>query len=472
MIVQEANCPGNRGRVTRYYIEKLGGGSRVRSLTMLATPNYGTWVASFPCEFHAFFRPFDQGACDLVPTSPLLSSLNSNLIRNGVASYNVLAGTVGSDPILEKPNDCVVELSSAIGPGFPYSTFDVSHVGSGGGAEYIGCTGPGIVDDVAVRQQLVAILGDYTARQAMNDHVAGKNSNAQSPSSLASATGIVAGGQMAELEVPVPTGMSAVTFVFRSPTAGLPLEVSLVDPTGTVVSGGAGVTVQSGLGFGVDETRYEISSPTPGDWKMQVSAPSGSADSPYDMEAVVVDNVSANVTTGPSIPVVGRPVSVSAHLEIGGLAASSGSAQAIITKPDNTSTSIPLVSTSSGDYTGTFADTRACGVYQISAVFTGSIERRARTLLVVGVPGYRAGDPCISDSPLIGDADCDGSVTAVDALYALRTLAGLQSAGNCVQTAADVNCDGVLDTLDIRAILLYAAHLTGEEYPGCPAIGT
>jgi hypothetical protein len=57
-----------------------------------------------------------------------------------------------------------------------------------------------------------------------------------------------------------------------------------------------------------------------------------------------------------------------------------------------------------------------------------------------------------------GDANCDGSVNAIDAALALQASAGLIGWAPCL-AAADANGDGFLDAIDAALILQYTAGL-------------
>jgi len=57
-----------------------------------------------------------------------------------------------------------------------------------------------------------------------------------------------------------------------------------------------------------------------------------------------------------------------------------------------------------------------------------------------------------------GDANCDHSVTSIDAALVLQLSAGLIGSLQC-QTAADVNHSGSVNSIDAALILQYAAGL-------------
>lgn len=91
-------------------------------------------------------------------------------------------------------------------------------------------------------------------------------------------------------------------------------------------------------------------------------------------------------------------------------------------------------------------------------------------LAVVASADSASGSP---DRPVHGDVTCEGSVNAVDALFDLRTVAGLPPFGDCIAFAGDVNCDGAITAVDALAILRNVAGLSPLPSPeGCPDIGS
>ena len=57
-----------------------------------------------------------------------------------------------------------------------------------------------------------------------------------------------------------------------------------------------------------------------------------------------------------------------------------------------------------------------------------------------------------------GDANCDGTVNTIDAIYMLQAGAGLLESVPC-PTAADVDLNGVVDAIDAMLTLQYRAGL-------------
>jgi hypothetical protein len=82
--------------------------------------------------------------------------------------------------------------------------------------------------------------------------------------------------------------------------------------------------------------------------------------------------------------------------------------------------------------------------------------------------------PTVSASPPpapLGDATCDGTVDAVDALFVLRDVAGLGPTPDCIERG-DVDCDSDLDAVDALGILRHVAGLPFQASGVCPAIGS
>lgn len=65
--------------------------------------------------------------------------------------------------------------------------------------------------------------------------------------------------------------------------------------------------------------------------------------------------------------------------------------------------------------------------------------------------------------PTLGDADCNGSVSAVDASLVLRYTAGLQDYNDCL-SLADVDCDVDIDAVDALSILKYVAGMPSKAH--------
>lgn len=64
--------------------------------------------------------------------------------------------------------------------------------------------------------------------------------------------------------------------------------------------------------------------------------------------------------------------------------------------------------------------------------------------------------PTPTPAPVPGDADCDGRLTALDAIHIMRHAAELP-ASTCTLTSGEVTCDGVVDWADAAIVLQAAA---------------
>ncbi len=65
----------------------------------------------------------------------------------------------------------------------------------------------------------------------------------------------------------------------------------------------------------------------------------------------------------------------------------------------------------------------------------------------------------VSGNGLVGDANCNGGVDSIDAVFILQFSAGLLPSLGCPQNA-DANGDGVVNSLDAALVLQSAAGLT------------
>lgn len=113
----------------------------------------------------------------------------------------------------------------------------------------------------------------------------------------------------------------------------------------------------------------------------------------------------------------------------------------------------------------------------------------------VGDFGFRTYGSTTTPSPIAaakGDIDCDGAITAVDALMLLRdvaqldvtlpagcppiSIAGLASVRSdavpqLTLARGDIDCDGTITAVDALLLLRYVAHLDVSLPGGCAAIG-
>jgi hypothetical protein len=88
-----------------------------------------------------------------------------------------------------------------------------------------------------------------------------------------------------------------------------------------------------------------------------------------------------------------------------------------------------------------------------------------------GVPG--ATTPAIIQwgaaftAPFQADTDCGGTVTAVDSLFTLRYVAGIEPFAACIFVGGDANCDGNVNAVDALAMLRDVAGLPVNQTEPC-----
>ena len=92
-------------------------------------------------------------------------------------------------------------------------------------------------------------------------------------------------------------------------------------------------------------------------------------------------------------------------------------------------------------------------------------------LLALAVLQPAPESPAVAAASIQGDVNCSGTVTAVDALQVLRSVAGLPTTAACVADAGDTNCDTNVNAVDALRILRHVAGLTNSVPAGCAAIG-
>ena len=82
--------------------------------------------------------------------------------------------------------------------------------------------------------------------------------------------------------------------------------------------------------------------------------------------------------------------------------------------------------------------------------------------MLCGMCTVVGGAEIIGTSTILGDADGDGFVTAIDASYVLQKVA--ETEVEIDETAADVDGDGFITAIDASYILQYVAEII-DEFP-------
>ncbi|MGH7484336.1 MAG: hypothetical protein ACREMY_01875, partial [bacterium] len=397
------------GLVARYCVQFYSTcRDRVRSLTMIAPPNLGTRMALPPCVssniLHLVGLPIDQGACDMVPGSPLLTTLNQSPGPPAGIQYHVLMGDrqgIGADLYFGEHADCVVPVRSANALGFPTDPiYDVSHI-----RLLVWCGNRPELEESDIQKRVADLVlqanGFRAAASAAAGQVtAGGISPPVEPSGILAVTsGLVAPLESVDLPVPIPASTTNAGFFFQAPD-GAAVTFALLRPDGSPVAPtDADVTYNSGPGFGGLETDYIIANPAAGAWAMRVMGttvpPSGW---PYDMQALVPSGMSVTAKTGAGHYDVGQAIALSADVSINDVAYAGATVNATITKPDDTTADVLLTGTGGGTYTGSFDGTAMCGLYQVTVAANGidggaPFTRLDRTLAFVGVPEDPACSP-------------------------------------------------------------------------------
>ena len=72
--------------------------------------------------------------------------------------------------------------------------------------------------------------------------------------------------------------------------------------------------------------------------------------------------------------------------------------------------------------------------------------------------------------PKLDDAENVNGISAYDATLVLRASAGLESFSSYQDVAADVNSDGIVNSMDASQILQFVAGLRGLPFEGTPTV--
>jgi hypothetical protein len=189
------------------------------------------------------------------------------------------------------------------------------------------------------------------------------------------------------------------------------------------------------------------------------------------MDAAVPGDISVTAEAGEGHYDVGQPIALSADVAVNATPYAGATVNATITKPDNTTATVALTDVGGGTYTGSFGDTAACGLYQVTATAVGSdggtpFSRQDRTIAFVGVPGNVIMDPCTADSDGDGITDSDeinihhtnpgNADTDGDGYTDKQEIdMGKDPSTYCNIMRADVDHDGAVSILDLAKLAQY-----------------
>jgi len=417
------------GLVSRYYIEKLGGAPNVASLTMLGTPNLGvgysklleslcnTTSGSLLAILACAYGALDGAAADMDECSPLLRELNQDPGCDGAAyvppggvQYRVLAGTAGrqtKDKYYKQPNDCVVNLPSASGPGGIWTAYQFPVFHTTGF-----CSSPHLLNDASVKAAILSSIqsagGSGSVASTVLPQNGGSSDNAISAGAISQSQSVT---QTAQLESQDPVDFALYWLGDDSGSPPL-LRLTLESPSGSMITAsGPGVTYyqasQPTFG-GLMTESYALTSPEIGEWTLHVEGLQVPAEG-LDYLAVTTTDSEITLSSALDEPsyLVGAPIRIEAALTSAGAPVTNATVTAQVERPDGTSAITLVDNGTSGDkvpadgiYSALFTDTSACGVYEflVSATGSGGTFTRSDLLLTnVHVTGDDAGDPCVAD---------------------------------------------------------------------------
>jgi len=205
---------------------------------------------------------------------------------------------------------------------------------------------------------------------------------------MADTSGTISPGDAVTHDVPIDSSVSVATFLTEWP--GSDLDLVLLSPNGDVVDP-AEVDQVLTIDYVEGPTReyYTVRGPTPGTWKMLVTA----VDVPLEGEAynalVVGDSTvvfslvdGADYQPQDAVPIM-------ASLRYSGIPQSSATVHAEVENPLGVVISLRLSVGGDGQYSGLYTNTSIPGVYRITATATGTVggnpfQRIASTVVYVG----------------------------------------------------------------------------------------
>jgi hypothetical protein len=119
----------------------------------------------------------------------------------------------------------------------------------------------------------------------------------------------------------------------------------------------------------------------------------------------------------------------------------------------------------SGNWSKSFDPPAPGGTYNLQLFVDGVLIGESRVL----VPGPTPTPPPLG--PIWGDLNCNGGVGVTDVMLGLKIVAALLSSLSCA-ASADVDCNGVVNGLDVLDLLRFVVHLPSLVTGNCRAIGS
>ncbi len=462
------------GLVSRYYLERLGGADKVRSLTMMGTPNEGMWLAYFsvlcsvpgiPPALAALCLALDtQAVRDMSPASTFLDLLNGGFV-SPPTEYFVSAGTGDDSLFFDNAaflNDCIVSALSASGPFAQLVlTRRVIHsdeLGSPVCASVASYTSDASTDFCRSDTQHVFcdVLGQLRSqvrRSAARRAAEALPKAAEVAPLTGIATGLIKPGELQTHAATIDASTSEARFaLFWVSDGTFPrLRLALSNPDGTTITASdAGVTYAAAqpVMAGLTADFYKVPAPPPGEWTLRVEALVAPADGvPYAVVTFLESPVSLQASVSPSSVVQGEPMRLTAKLVHQGTPVAGAAVTVEIRDPQDAARVVMLRDDGVGDdsaagggtYAATVSDLEVCGRYSfrfkaVGTVPSGVFDRQALVVGGVKAAGDLVGDPCDADD------DQDGLTDAIE--VSLHQTDPLRP---------DTDGDGFADGCEVRA---------------------
>lgn len=470
------------GLVSRYYIERLGGAPKVRTLTMLGTPNAGVWLGYLTplCKLAPLSGPLalvcaaleTQAVHDMAPDSFFLGLLNAGLVTPPT-DYFVIAGTGDGSVVYWDeafPNDCVVSLASAGGP-FPQQTGSrrVIHTDLPGPPVCAAVTtltndapaGPCASDTQHVLCDVVRRLErPVTGGGASFPPRPYAAAAPLPPAGVAPQTGVAFSplrpGEVQNWPVMIDASVAEARFVlFWVSDGGWPLlRLKLRKPDGTpIVESGPQVAYAAArpLISGLTVDVYEVTAPDVGQWTMTVEGISvPSAGVSYAVMAFLDSPVSVQAALHPPAGTRGEPITLEARPIGSGMPIADATVVATVESPFGTVRQLVLRDDGTagdemggdGRYGAVFHETRTCGTYTFrfeaaGAGAGGPFNRQTLALANVRATGDAVGNACNSDDD--GDGLTDEAEVVALQTDPLRADTDGDGVGDGCETASGSN---------------------------------
>lgn len=364
------------GLISRAYIGRVMGDRDVGQLLMLGSPMSGTECAYLPASLGLYL----PATLELRPTY-VTGIFNAQVADRRGVQFFALAG----DPIVEAfkspctsvPTDLAVSLSSVTGIPLAAEQMAVLHI-----------------DLNTSRQVFTDFVLPRLSRPAETfvEQTAEQTAAAASPLQFTRIfTGQVAPGETRSETITIEAGVSVASFALYDTSRSLAVSVTgasgrvielTPDANGLVVVNDPASLVYLGYGF---------NNPAPGPWQVTLAATAGTPPegAAYALTAYLVGGAQLQAGAAPILPQVGQPVALTAVFSLSGQALAIQQADAIITAPDGSRSTLALA-LDSGQVQDSFEPTQS-GLYALdltvrAALPDGAIVERSAFLTFEAQP--------------------------------------------------------------------------------------